>query len=61
VRAAVEKAPLIPGLKAIVAHHAADPGWLTVRPPFTELAPAQRDGLLADLAALKFALPELRD
>ena len=43
-----------------VAHHAADPGWLTVRPPFTELAPAQRDGLLADLAALKLALPELR-
>ena len=60
LRAAVEKAPLIPGLKAIVAHHAADTGWLTVRPPFTALAPAQRDALLADLAVLKLAMPGLR-
>jgi 4-hydroxy-tetrahydrodipicolinate synthase len=60
VRGAVEKVPLIPALKAIVAHHAADPGWLTVRPPFVDLTPAQRDALLADLAALELAMPELR-
>ena len=60
VRAAVEKLPLIPAAKTIVAHHAADPGWLTVRPPFVDLTPAQRDALLADLAALKFAMPGLR-
>jgi 4-hydroxy-tetrahydrodipicolinate synthase len=60
VRGAVEKVPVIPGLKAVVAHYAADPGWLPVRPPLTDLAPAQRDTLLADLAALKLALPELR-
>jgi 4-hydroxy-tetrahydrodipicolinate synthase len=61
VRATVEKLPLIPAAKAIVAHFAADPGWLTVRPPFLDLTPAQRDALLADLAALKFAMPDLRD
>jgi 4-hydroxy-tetrahydrodipicolinate synthase len=60
VRGAVEKVPLIPGLKAIVAHFAADPGWLTVRPPIVDLAAAQRDALLADLAALRLALPELQ-
>jgi 4-hydroxy-tetrahydrodipicolinate synthase len=60
VRGAVEKVPVIPGLKAVVAHYATDPGWLPVRPPLVDLAPAQRDALLADLAALKLALPELR-
>jgi len=59
-RGAVEKVPLIPGLKAIVAHHAADPGWITVRPPLVDLTPAQRDTLLGDLAALKFEMPGLR-
>ncbi len=57
---AVEKVPLIPGLKAIVAHFAADPGWLTVRPPLVDLTSEQRDTLLADIAALKLAMPELR-
>jgi 4-hydroxy-tetrahydrodipicolinate synthase len=60
VRGAVEKVPLIPGLKAIVAHFAADPDWITVRPPFVDLTTAQRDTLLADLAALKLVLPDLR-
>jgi 4-hydroxy-tetrahydrodipicolinate synthase len=60
IRGAVEKVPVIPGLKAVVAHHAADPGWLPVRPPLADLAPAQRDLLLADLAAQKLAMPDLR-
>jgi len=60
VRGAVEKVPLIPGLKAIVAHHAADPGWLNLRPPLVDLPPEQRAALLADVAALKLALPDLR-
>jgi len=61
VRGTVEKLPLIPAAKAIVAHFAADPAWTTIRPPFVDLTPAQRDALLADLAALKFAMPGLRD
>jgi 4-hydroxy-tetrahydrodipicolinate synthase len=61
VRGAIEKAPVIPALKAIVAHHAGDPVWRTVRPPHVELAPAARDPLLAALDALGFAMPGLRD
>ena len=60
VRGAVEKVPVIPGLKAIMAHHAADPGWLPVRPPLVELAAAQREALVNDLATLKFAMPDVR-
>src|SRR5262249_56570150 len=41
VRGAVEKVPLIPALKTIVAHFAADAAWLTVRPPLVDLTPAQ--------------------
>jgi 4-hydroxy-tetrahydrodipicolinate synthase len=52
--------PVIPGLKAVVAHYAADPGWLLVRPPLVDLAAAQRDALLAELAVLKLEMPELR-
>jgi len=59
IRAAVEKVPVIPGLKAIVAHHTADPSWLTVRPPLVELAPAAREALLAELEARGFAMPGL--
>ncbi len=60
VRGAVEKAPVIPGLKAIVAQFAGDPEWLPVRPPLSALAPAQRDALLAELRALGFTMPDLR-
>jgi 4-hydroxy-tetrahydrodipicolinate synthase len=60
VRAAIEKVPVIPALKAILAHHAADPGWETLRPPLVALAPAQREALLADLAARGLELPALR-
>ena len=59
VRGLVEKVPLIAGLKAMVAHHAGDPGWRTVRPPLVELTSAQREGLLADLRQAGFAMPGL--
>jgi 4-hydroxy-tetrahydrodipicolinate synthase len=59
VRAAIEKRPVIPALKAILAHHAGDPGWEALRPPLVALAPAQREALLADLAAQGFEMPGL--
>src|SRR5262249_2073114 len=59
-RDAAEKVPVIAALKAILAQHAADPGWLPVRPPLVELTPAQRDALFADLAARGFSPPDLR-
>ena len=61
IRGAIERVPVIPALKAILAHHAGDPGWETLRPPLVALAPAQREALLADLAARGFAMPGLRD
>jgi 4-hydroxy-tetrahydrodipicolinate synthase len=60
VRAAVEKVPVIPGLKEILAHHAGDPAWRTVRPPLVELSPAQREALLGELATLGFTMARLR-
>jgi 4-hydroxy-tetrahydrodipicolinate synthase len=59
IRGAVEKVPVIPALKAILAQHAGDPAWGTLRPPLVALAPAQRDALLADLARLGFEMPGL--
>lgn len=59
-RGVVERLPVIPALKAIVAHHAGDPAWLAVRPPLVELPAAQREPLLADLASRGFEMPALR-
>ncbi len=59
LRGAVERLPVIAALKEIVAHHAGDPAWRTVRPPLVALAPAQADALLAELGHLGFAMPGL--
>jgi 4-hydroxy-tetrahydrodipicolinate synthase len=59
IRAALQSVPMIPALKAVIAHYAKDPFWETVRPPFTGLSPAQRDRLLAQLGALDFAMPDI--
>jgi 4-hydroxy-tetrahydrodipicolinate synthase len=60
IRGALERHPVIPALKAVVAHHAEDPAWRTVRPPLVELAPAARDALVAELDGRGFAMPGLR-
>jgi 4-hydroxy-tetrahydrodipicolinate synthase len=57
IRAAIERFPVIPALKAIVAHHASDAAWRTVRPPLVALADGSRDELLADLARRGFTMP----
>jgi 4-hydroxy-tetrahydrodipicolinate synthase len=56
VRGAIEKHPTIPALKAVVAHHAGDPAWRTVRPPLVELAPDRAEALLAELRGVGFEL-----
>jgi 4-hydroxy-tetrahydrodipicolinate synthase len=55
-RAVVQKYPVIPALKAIVARAFADDGWAAVRPPLMELTAAQRQSLAADLDAHGFTL-----
>ncbi len=59
-RRAIEKVPVIPGLKAIVAHHAGDDAWRAVRPPLVPLAPAQARALVDDLTQRGFEMPGLR-
>jgi len=55
-RAVVQKYPVIPALKAIVARGLSDDEWATVRPPLVDLTGAQRESLAADLDAHGFKL-----
>lgn len=55
----VQKYPMIPALKAIVAHWGRDPEWATVRPPLVELTPEQNKSLVAELEARGFDMPGL--
>ena len=58
-RKIVQKQPMIPALKAIVAHFGNDPQWKTCRPPLTELGSSQEEILLSELKAHGFAMPGL--
>ena len=58
-RKIVQKQPMIPALKACVAHWGNDPQWRTCRPPLTELTTAQEEELIRDLKAAGFTMPGL--
>ena len=58
-RKIVQKQPMIPALKACVAHFGNDPQWKTCRPPLIELASAQEEELIRDLKAAGFTMPGL--
>jgi 4-hydroxy-tetrahydrodipicolinate synthase len=47
IRKAVTSAPLISGLKTLIARHVGDPEWRRVRPPHTPLAPEAAAALAA--------------
>lgn len=51
MRAAVTSAPLIPALKALVARHTGEAGWLHIRPPHTRLGAGQAAALFATFDA----------
>ncbi len=53
------KFPMIPALKAAIAHYSSDPEWAVVRPPLVELTPAQQAELARNLEAAGFAMPGL--
>lgn len=59
VRAIVQAYPMIPALKAIIAHYADDGGWGSVRPPLGELAAERVQSLLEKLTECQFAMPGL--
>jgi 4-hydroxy-tetrahydrodipicolinate synthase len=61
VRAAFQKFPMIPALKAAIAHFSDDNAWTTVRPPLMALTALQRRQLVDALEALRFSMPGLTD
>jgi 4-hydroxy-tetrahydrodipicolinate synthase len=61
VRAAFQKFPMIPALKAVIAHFAGDETWSTVRPPLMALTAEQRRQLVNALGEIRFSMPGLAD
>ena len=59
LRKTLQAHPLIPALKATLAHCSGDAAWNRLRPPLVELSAAERAQLLAALQALGFAMPGL--
>jgi 4-hydroxy-tetrahydrodipicolinate synthase len=59
VRKTVGQYVMIPALKAVVAHYANDPEWVTVRPPLTELTAVQAKNVIDGLKKLNFDMPGL--
>jgi 4-hydroxy-tetrahydrodipicolinate synthase len=51
---------MIPALKACIAHYAADPDWVTVRPPLVELAVEERAKMVSGLLAAGFDMPGIK-
>ena len=60
IRTIFAKYPMIPALKAAIAHHGGDASWATVRPPLVELTQAQQASLVADLDRAGFTMPGLK-
>jgi len=60
IRGIFARYPMIPALKAAIAHYGGDPSWATVRPPLVELAREHKDALTADLEGAGFTMPGLR-
>jgi 4-hydroxy-tetrahydrodipicolinate synthase len=58
-RKIVQKQPMIPALKAAVAHFGKDADWKTCRPPLIELTSQQENELLTELKAAGFTMPGL--
>ncbi len=52
LRKAVQSFPMIPVLKALIAHYREDPVWADVRPPFTELPPEDAERAVKLLAEM---------
>jgi 4-hydroxy-tetrahydrodipicolinate synthase len=60
IRTIFAKYPMIPALKAAIAHHGGDASWATVRPPLVQLTQPQTASLTADLDRAGFTMPGLK-
>jgi 4-hydroxy-tetrahydrodipicolinate synthase len=58
-RRIVQKQPMIPALKATIAHFGNDPQWKTCRPPLVELNSSQERELVTELKSNAFSMPGL--
>jgi 4-hydroxy-tetrahydrodipicolinate synthase len=58
-RKIVQKVPMIPALKAIIAHFGNDPQWRPVRPPLVELSAEHEKRVVTELKAAGFSMPGL--
>jgi 4-hydroxy-tetrahydrodipicolinate synthase len=61
IRGTFQNFPMIPALKAAIAHYGSDPAWATVRPPLVNLAADPAAALVAELDRRGFSMPGLRD
>jgi 4-hydroxy-tetrahydrodipicolinate synthase len=50
LRKTIQSFPMIPTLKALIAHYRGDPGWAEVRPPLVPLSKAEADRAVRMLA-----------
>jgi 4-hydroxy-tetrahydrodipicolinate synthase len=60
IRGVFQKFPMIPALKAAIAHYGRDAAWATVRPPLVDLPPEQAKALVTELDRMGFAMPGLK-
>ena len=56
VRSTFAKYPMIPAMKAAVAHFSKDAHWAHVLPPLVDLKPEQQVALIADLEKINFTM-----
>jgi 4-hydroxy-tetrahydrodipicolinate synthase len=56
IRKAVTSAPLIPGLKSLIARHTDNPAWLHMRPPHIRLTPAAETTLFTTFDTVGLSL-----
>jgi len=59
VRKVFQSMPMIPALKAAIAHFSGDAAWGTVRPPLMSLTEAQVGSLVSALQPTGFSMPGL--
>ena len=61
IRELLQRYPMIPALKAMVAFYSAEPAWDTVRPPLVELPEEQKLSLMKQLHLRGFEMPGLKE
>jgi 4-hydroxy-tetrahydrodipicolinate synthase len=61
IRGIFARYPMIPSLKAAIAHHGGDQSWFRVRPPLIELTSKQRSSLVSELDGAGFMMPGIAE